>query len=119
MQKRFKVMEVGWGKDFDENRHPRIRIGRNDFSLVLYDHPANGWEIVTLNFATRRKSDETPKEFHGESAGCELRKRISGNLRLAQSELDSLVDDLYEIGRRGATKRWIGKQITLQVERTE
>lgn len=119
MQKRFKVIEVGWGKDFDENRHPRIRIERDNFSLVLFDHPANGWEIVTLNVATRRKSNATPNEFHGESAECELTKRISGNLRLAQSELDSLVEDLYEIGRRGAMKRWIGKQITLQVERTE
>ncbi len=119
MQKRFKVMEVGWGKDFDENRHPRIRIGRDDFSLVLYDHPANGWEIVMLNIATKRKSDATPKEFHGESAQHELAKRLGGDLCLARSELDSLVDDLYEIGRRGAMKRWIGKQITLQVERTE
>ena len=119
MQKRFKVMEVGWGKDFDDNRHPRIRIGRDDFSLVLYDHPANGWEIVTLNVATRRASDATPKEFHGESAEQELTKRIGGNLRLARSELDSLVENLYEMGRRGATKRWIEKQITLDVEKTE
>lgn len=119
MQKRFKVMEVGWGKDFDEYRHPRIRIGRNDFSLVLYDHPANGWEIVTLNLATRRKSDAMPKEFHGESAEHQLAIRLGGNLHLAQSELGSLVEDLYETGRRGATKRWIGKHITLKVERTE
>jgi len=119
MQKRFKVMEVGWGKDFDDNRHPRIRIERDNFSLVLYDHPANGWEVVTLNVATRRKSDATPKEFHGESAESELTKQISSNLWLARSELDSLADDLYEIGRRGATKRWIGKHITLKVERME
>ncbi len=116
MQKRFKVIEVGWGKDFDENRHPRIRIGRDNFSLVLYDHPANGWEIVTLNVATNRKSDATPKEFHGESAEHELAKRLGGNLCLARSELDSLVEDLYEIGRRGAVKRWVGKTIMLNIE---
>ncbi|CAG0942587.1 hypothetical protein ANRL1_00987 [Anaerolineae bacterium] len=116
MQKRFEVMEIGWGKDFDENRHPRIRIGRGNFSLVLYDHPANGWEIVTLNVATKRKSDATPKEFHGESAEQELAKRLSGNLCLARSELDSLVDDLYEIGHRGAAKRWVGKTIMLKIE---
>lgn len=119
MQKRFKVIEVGWGKDFDENRHPRIRIGRDDFSLVLYDHPANGWEIVTLNVAMKRKSDATPKEFHGESAEQELTKRVGGNLRLAQSELDSLVEDLYEIGHRGAVKRWVGETIMIKVEQAK
>ncbi len=119
MQKQFKVMEVGWGKDFDDNRNPRIRIGRDDFSLVLYDHPANGWEIVTLNVATSRKSDAMPKEFHGESAEQELTRRVGGNVRLARSELDSLAEDLYEIGRRGALKRWVGKIIMLKIEPTK
>jgi hypothetical protein len=46
-------MKVGWGVDFDDNRHPRIRIGRGEWSAVLYNHPANGWEVVTLEVNPR------------------------------------------------------------------
>ena len=116
MKARFKIIEVGWGKDFDDNRHPRLRIGRANYSLVLYDHPANGWEIITMEIMNRRQDRFAPRELHGESAEVELTKNLGGELLLAQSALDTLVEDLYETGRRGAAKRWVGETITLKIE---
>ncbi len=115
MRKRFKVMDAGWGIDFDDNRHPRIQIGRREWSAVLYNHPANGWEVVTLE--TGHRSKHVSRENHSdESAKSKLLELIGGEPVF--DSLTKLEDDLYEIGRRGAMKRWIGKTITLIVKGT-
>ncbi len=113
---RVRVMEVGWGVDFDDNRHPRIRIDRDSWSAVIYDHPANGWEVVTLEIGQRAK--RIAREYHSEDAARRRLNELLGGEPVFDS-LTKLADDLYEIGRRGAMKRWIGKTIALTVEKPQ
>ena len=116
MKVRVKVTEVGWATDFDDNRHPRICIVRGEWSAVLYNHPANGWEVVTLELNPRSK--RVPREYHSEDAAQRrLIELIDGEPVF--DSLSKVEEDLYEIGRRGAIKRWIGKTLSLIVEQPE
>jgi hypothetical protein len=116
MKVRVKIIEVGWGVDFDDNRHPRICIERDGWSAVLYDHPANGWEVVTLEIGQRSK--RIARECHSDDAARRrLFELIAGEPVF--DSLNKLEDDLYEIGCRGAMKRWLGKTATLSVEKSE
>jgi len=65
MRLRFKVIEVGWEADFDSNRHPRIRIGRRNWSAVLYDHPAKSWQVIALEIARGDKRGVRLEEYAG------------------------------------------------------
>ncbi len=109
-------MEVGWGVDFDDNRHPRICIGRGDWSVVLYNHPANGWEVVTLEINPRFK--RAPREYHSDEAASRRLIELIGGEPVFDS-LTRLENDLFEVGRRGASNRWIGKTLSLIVEEPE
>jgi hypothetical protein len=113
MRLRFKVIEVGWEADFDGNRHPRIRIGRRNWSAVLYDHPAESWQVIALEIARKDKRGVRFEEYAGAEAERRFCQLIEGELTLADSALDAIVSDLYEIGRKGAAKRWVNKTIAL------
>lgn len=117
MRLRFKIIEVGWGTDFDNNRHPRIRIGRGNWSAVLYDHPAEGWQVISLEIARKAKFAPRIEEYDGDAAERKFRELIDGEMIFANTDWGAIANDLYEIGRKGAAKRWVGKTITLNVEK--
>lgn len=116
MKVRVKGMEVGWATDFDDNRHRRICIERDGWTAVLYDHPANGREVVTLEIG--QGSKRVTRENHSEDVAKRRLIELLGGEPVFDS-LARLEDDLYEFGRRGAMKRWIGKTISLAVEKPE
>jgi hypothetical protein len=115
----FRVIQVGWEIDLDDNRHPRIRIGRRDWSAVLYDHPAEGWQVIALEIARKDKRGVRLEEFAGDEAERKFDQLIKGELTFADSVLNAITNDLYEFGRKGAAKRWVGKTITLHSRPTE
>jgi hypothetical protein len=115
MRLRFKVIEIGWETDWDDHRHPRIRIGRRDWSAVLYDHPSEGWQVIALEIVRKEKRGARIEEHAGIAAETQLRKYIEGDLTFADAVLQSITRDLHELGRTGATKHWGGKTITLNV----
>ena len=117
MRQRFQVIEVGWEKDLDDNRHPRIRVGRHNWSAVLYDHPAEGWQVISLEIAHKTKRDTRIEEHDGDAAGSKFQELVGGEMIFADSVLKTIADDLYENGRKGAARHWIGKVITLPCER--
>lgn len=116
MRLRFKVIEVGWEVDFDDNRHPCIRIARRNWSAVLYDHPTEGWQIIALELARQTKRGTRIEEYDGAAAERQFQALNGGEPTLADSVLNTIVNDLYEFGRAGAAKRWVGKTITLRID---
>ncbi|MBI3913766.1 MAG: hypothetical protein HY327_06220 [Chloroflexi bacterium] len=119
MRLKFQIIKVGWEADFDNNRHPSIHIRRGNWSAVLYDHPAEGWQVVSLEIARRTKHDTHIEEFDGEAAESKFQELVGGEISFASADLSAIENDLYEIGRKGAAKRWVGKPIVLKVEKTE
>jgi len=109
----FRVIQVGWEADFDSNRHPRIRIARRNWSAVLYDHPAESWQVIALEIARKNKRGVHLEEYAGAEAERRFCQLIEGELTFADSALDAIVSDLYEMGCKGATKRWRNKAIAL------
>jgi len=114
---RFQVIEVGWESDLDDNHHPRIRIGRRNWSAALYDHPAEGWQVISLEIVLKTNRDTRIQEHDGNAAESKFHELIGGEMIFANSVLDTIADELYENGCKGAAKRWIGKVITLPCER--
>jgi hypothetical protein len=110
---RFKVIELGWEADFDSNRHPCIRIGRRNWAAVLYDHPAESWQVIALEIVRKDKRGVRLEEYAGAEAERKLCELIEGELTFADSELNAIADDLYEFGRKDAAKRWVNKTIAL------
>jgi len=119
MRLRFQVIDVSWQADFDDNRHPRIRIGRRNWSAVLYDHPAEGWQVISLEIACKAKRGTRIDEYDGDAAESKFRELVGGEMVFANVDVRAIENDLYEIGRKGAAKRWVGKTITLNVDKTE
>jgi hypothetical protein len=117
MNLRFQVIEVGWETDWDANRHPRIRIGRRNWSAVLYDHPAEGGQVIALDVAHSKGRGARIETQDGATAASHFVELVGGEIDL--SALNAIVKDLYELGRQGATKRWIGKTLTLKVHSTK
>jgi len=115
MRLRFKVIEIGWETDWDDHRHPRIRIGRRDWSAVLYDHPSEGWQVIGLETVRKDKRGVRLEEHTGGEAERKLNQLIKGELTFADAVLNAITNALYENGRTGATKHWVGKTITLNV----
>lgn len=115
MRLRFQVIEVGWEADWDANRHPRICIGRCDWSAVVYDHPAKGWQVIALEIARQDKGRTRIEEHVGDDAARKFQELVGGELTFADSGLNAIANDLYEVGRAGAAKRWAGKTITLTI----
>jgi hypothetical protein len=113
MKLQFRVIQVGWEIDLDDNRHPRIQVGRRNWSAVLYDHPAESWQIIALEIARKDKRGVRLEEYAGAEAERRFCQLIEGELTLADSALNAIVSDLYEIGRKGAAKRWVSKTIAL------
>lgn len=113
MRLRFNVIGVGWEADFDSNRHPCIRIARRNWSAVLYDHPAESWQVIALEIARKDKCGVRLEEYTGAEAERRFCQLIEGELTFADSALDTVADDLYEFGRKGAAKRWRNKGIAL------
>lgn len=113
MNLRFQVIEVGWEPDWDAHRHPRIRIGRRNWSAVLYDHPAEGWQVIALDVAHPKGRGARIETHDGATAASHFVELVGGEIDL--SALNALVNDLYEFGRQGAAKRWVGKTLTLPV----
>lgn len=113
MRLQFKVIEVGWETDWDDNRHPRIRIGRRDWSAVLYDHPSEGWQVIALE-RTRWVERHTQIEaYDGADAACQFERLVGGEVD--DASLDAIAAELYVTGRQGASKRWVGKTIPLRI----
>jgi hypothetical protein len=109
----FRVIQVSWEIDLDDNRHAHIRIGRRDWSAVLYDHPAEGWQVIALEIAHNVKRGVRLEEHAGAEAERKLCELIEGELIFTDSALDAISNDLYEFGRKGATKRWVNRTIAL------
>ena len=63
MKLRFRVIQVGWEIDLDDNRHPRIQMGRANWSTVVYDHPSEGWQVIALEIATRKNEGRVLKSM--------------------------------------------------------
>ena len=114
MRIQVKVIEVGWERDLDDNRHPQIRIGRARWSAVMYDHPANGWEVVSLEIVRGSQRRRHVEAYDGETATTKLIELTRGEMTL--DGLVAVEEDLYEVGRKGAARRWVGKTVWLQVE---
>ncbi len=74
----------------------------------------------TLNEALEidPRSKRVPREYHSEGAAHRRLIELIGGEPVFDS-LTKLEDELYEIGRRGASKRWIGKTLSLIVEGPE
>lgn len=113
MRLRFQVIEVGWEADLDTNRHPRICIGRCGWSAVLYDHPAESWQVIALEIMHNGRRGERAEEYAGAEAERKLCELIEGELIFTDSALDAIANDLYELGRKGAARRWVNKAVTL------
>jgi hypothetical protein len=109
----FKAIEVGWETDLDGNRHPNIRIARRNWSAVLYDHPAESWQVIALEIARKDKRGVRLEEYAGAEAERRFSQLIEGELTFADSALDAIADDLYEFGRKNAAKRWVNKTVAL------
>ena len=118
MKTRIRVVQVAWGRDMQNNRHARIEIAKREWTAVLYEDPTKGWEIVTLVVAPRSTRQVQPEKYSGASAERKLRDLLGGELRLVNGSLAALLEDLYEVGRRGAEARWVGKLITLDVDKS-
>ena len=52
-------------------------------------------------------------EYAGVAAETQLRQLIDGELNRADPMLNTIANDLYEYGRKGAMKRWENKIISL------
>jgi len=111
---RFRVIQVGWEVDLDDNRHPRIRIGRRDWSAVLYDHPAEGWQVIALEVARKAKHGTRIETYDDATAASEFEALVGGE-SVFDMALNVIANDLYEMGHHGAAKRWVGKTLTLPV----
>jgi hypothetical protein len=85
----------------------------------LYDHPAESWQVIALEIARKDKRGVRLEEHAGAEAERKLCELIKGELTFADSVLNAITNDLYEIGRTGAAKRWVGKTITLTVRSTK
>ena len=118
MKTRVRVVQVGWGRDMQNKRHARIEIARREWTAVLYEDPAKGWQVVTLAVAPRSTRDTRPEKYGGAFAGRKLADLLGGELRLTNGSLGALVEDLYETGQRGAEARWVGKLIVLDVDKS-
>jgi len=55
------------------------------------------------------------EEHTGGEAERKLNQLIKGELTFADAVLNAITNALYENGRTGATKHWVGKTITLNV----
>jgi hypothetical protein len=117
MKSRFRVIQVGWEIDLDDNRHPRIQIGRANWSAVVYDHPTEGWQVIALEIELKAKQFSRFEEYAGTEAETKLREIIDGELVFADPTLGAIANDLYEYGRKGAMKRWENKIISLSYDK--
>jgi len=80
---------------------------------VLYDHPTESWQAIALEIARKDKCGVRLEEYTGAEAERRFCQLIEGELTFADSALDTVADDLYEFGRKGAAKRWRNKGIAL------
>ncbi len=88
----------------------------NWFQIQLLVFVAYGWQAVMLE--TGHQSKRASREYHSDASATSSLIELIGGEPVFDS-LTKLEDDLYEIGRRGASKRWIGKTVTLTVEEPE
>ena len=86
---------------------------------MLYDHPAEGWQVIALEIARKDKRGVRLEEFAGDEAERKFDQLIKGELTFADSVLNAITNDLYEFVRKGAAKRCVGKTITLHSRPTE
>ena len=116
-----QIVELRWERDFDDMRHAAIAIRHVDgWTALFYEHPSQGWqvtEMVVEKFSdpdTRGKSDRVYLDELTEDNAAEEFERRVGTLANTQP-LDQLAGDLYELGRRGANRRWKKRYVTLEV----
>jgi hypothetical protein len=103
-----RIVELLWARDLDDARHAAIRVTHVDgWTALFYEHPSSGWQIVELSVEGRELAEPT--------AIRENFERIAGTL-VSDEPLNNLANDLYELGRRGANRRWKNRYIALEVE---
>jgi hypothetical protein len=116
-----QIVELFWARDLNDARHAAIRVTHVDgWTALFYEHPSDGWQIVELEL-------ESASESHGNNgrvcldsltdpAAATEFERIAGTL-VSDEPLDNLADDLYELGQRGANRRWKNRPVALEVSR--
>jgi len=112
MNLRCKIIWVGWESDLDSTPHPRVHIGRENWVAVLYDHPAEGWQVIELDIVHPKGRGARIETHDGATAASHFAELVGGEIDL--SALNKIANDLYEFGCQGAAKRWVGQTLTLK-----
>lgn len=107
----FRVEQVGWATDWNEVRHGLVVVSNRRFRMTLYDHPTKGWSVTSL---LDLKNHSLLYEVEAEDSSEEkLVTVLDGEFDLDSARTLWLIgEDLHEIGKRGAEKKWHGKKIS-------
>ena len=126
-----EILELRWERDLNDARHAAVRArafantaagGTVEWTALFYDHPSNGWQVVELTVEkftapnTNGASDRVELDALSEPNAASEFERLVGTI-VTNERLDGLADDLYELGRRGANRRWKKRYIVLMVDR--
>ena len=114
---RFQIAEVRWEPDQDDTLHPSVTIEKDDWAAILYCHPSEGWQVISLSLHLKKgKLVVLSEESSGlDAVEHEFERRLDGHAALLDEWLSTLDDDLHEHGRVGASMRWVGRRVRLQV----
>ncbi len=117
-----RIIELFWARDLDDARHAAIRVTHVDgWTALFYEHPSNGWQVTELTiekFSAPNARGDSGRVYLDSLTDPDAAKefeRIVGVL-VTHAPLDGLADDLYELGRRGANRRWKHRYVTLVVD---
>ncbi len=126
-----RIVELFWARDLDDARHAAIRaehiVGLEKghptdlWTALFYEHPSNGWQVTELTiekFSAPNARGDSGRVYLDSLTDPDAAKefeRIVGVL-VTHAPLDGLADDLYELGRRGANRRWKHRYVTLVVD---
>ncbi len=116
-----QILELFWARDLDDARHAAIRVTHADgWTALFYEHPSDGWqvtEIVIEHYSqpdARGESDRVYLDSLSSPDAASEFERLVGMI-VTTEPLDGLANDLYELGRRGANRRWKKRYIALAV----
>ncbi len=117
-----RIVELFWARDLDDARHAAIRVTHvDDWTALFYDHPSSGWQVVELEVEkfgapdARGISERVGLDSLTEPTAAKEFEKLVGTL-VSDEPLNNRADDLYELGRRGANRRWMNRYIALEVE---
>lgn len=125
-----RIVELFWARDLDDTRHAAIRAehlvdsashGASRWTALFYEHPSSGWQVTELTVEkfsapdAKGVSDRVELDTLTDPDAAHEFERLAGTL-VTDAPLANLADDLYELGRRGANRRWKGRHVTLELE---